>query len=257
MSEPREWADIDREWLQGYLEEHRLASSFDLEDELIGAQVSWILSTDEWAMLRAAWDEHKGPDGRGAGGLREQGSEVPPAAVVQPQPPAEGEPEEGARPQSLEDEAAESEVPLVEEPIGPVVEPEEPPAELHRAQELVPNALSDWAAFKELFQSCPDGARVAEWEALAESPVALFERAKHLISLERARAEQRKNRSDKAFEEDVSRAQNIIAGYFIFCRKRGILPTHEHLLGYIPVLRTDHSLEAVAEAWKRELKREP
>ncbi len=58
-SEPRVWADIDRTWLQDYLKKHDLASEFDLDDVLIGSQVSWILGANEWAKLRDAWREEQ------------------------------------------------------------------------------------------------------------------------------------------------------------------------------------------------------
>lgn len=268
--EAREWVDIDTVWLQGYLQDHNLASGYDLEDELLGAQVSWLLSDDDWASLRRAWEAE-----RPAESVQASGREAS-AAKNAPEPthfdPFQGLEDEDADENEdaywgeheescadvLEDEARSSkaaaipgDVPVDRELRGAAPEPLPIEAEIGLLA-LVDRALSDWEAFRELFRDYPDSEEFGVWETLAESPLALLRHAEELIRTRAAEEHEQKREAERAFEEKVNRAQNVIAGYFLYCRKHRLVPSLGHLVTFIPALKTGHEPEAVREAWRRE-----
>jgi hypothetical protein len=230
---PREWVDIDTEWLQAYLQEQDLAHAFELEDDMLAAQASWILSADEWEQLRAAWEERLAAD------APPHPVAAQPAQVTQ-QPAGTG----SVAAQETGDSPTEQSVTAT---VGI-----QPPNESQRLHELTRKALSDWHAFKELFRDCPESSDADAWEALADSPAALLTHASKLIAMQEARNEGLQRQTKQEFEQDVSRVRYSIAGYHLYCRKHRLKPSLEHLLDFIPVLRTDHSPAVVTEAWRRE-----
>ncbi|MCG6859988.1 MAG: hypothetical protein LJE70_01680 [Chromatiaceae bacterium] len=251
--EPREWLDIDSAWLQEYLRKHKIAATFDLDDELIGSQLSWMLSADEWNKLRDAWQKRQVTDEPENEAVIEQAAEAQPRAS-----------ETG--PDSLESAGTDAEIraaegasaatPLtiesIEDPEDAITEHSRQLADKQRMDELRRSALGDWDAFKELFRDCPESVDFPSWETLAESPVALLKQAENLIRSQDADARGSKHQTQQELEDEVARAQNIIAGYFIYCRKHRLGPSLEHLRDFIPEIATAHSPAAVMEAWKRE-----
>lgn len=251
--ELREWADIDRTWLKSYLEKHNLATGFELDDELLGSQVSWILTAGDWAKLREAWQEQHGSGSVHGDAAEKQAIDEQPVVA-----------ETNAESESAKSATAETPA----EDVGSMVaqtttessqklrildaEVEKALQEKQRMDELTKNALSDWEAFTELFQSCPESVNIGAWEKLADSPVALLKHAEKLILVQEAADAEQKHNLDRELERHVTRAQNIIAGYYMHCRKKGVVPSLEHLLDFVPVMRTGHSPAVVEEAWKRE-----
>ena len=246
---PREWIDIDKTWMQNYLQERDLASSYDLDDELLGAQMSWILSEDQWASLRDAWENRQRTEEVGDAADRAGATtELLAATEERLESAGAGTPEievGGSVVTQKNDEPA-------KELHIPVTEPVKQIDVQQRMSELAQTALSDWGAFKVLFRGCIDSADVGAWEMLADSPVALLKQAEKLIWIQDVKAEAKKQQLEREFEEEVTRAQNSIAGYYIYCRKHSIAPSLEHLLDFIPVMRTGYSPGSVREAWRRE-----
>lgn len=262
--EPRVWADIDETWLQDYLEKHDLASGFDLDDELIGAQVSWILDAKEWAKLRDAWQEEQGDTGT---------VDTVQAPTAEELPTATETPLESAHAELSEEDqqAAEAWSGAIEKSAEPAAElgvaatkAGNRPEDSRLIRELAQKALSDWGAFKELFINCPEVQGVVDtWEIIADSPIAMLMQAEELIRRQEAEAkahkdqleQEREQEREREREGEVNRARNIIAGYFGYCGKHRIVPSMEHLVDFIPVLSTEFSSDAVKEAWRREAER--
>jgi hypothetical protein len=227
------WIDIDTQWLQTYLQEQDLAQAFELEDELLAAQASWILSADDWEMLRAAWEQQL-------------------ATQVPPHPVAAEQPQVRQQPADVETGAPQETGDSTEEHSHRAGQGVQSPKESERAHELARKALRDWDAFRELFRDCPESSDVDTWEALADSPVALLRHAGRLIGMQEAKAQGLKRLTEEEFEQYVSRVRNSIVGYYLYCRKHRLRPSLDHLLDFIPVIRTDYSPEVVSEAWRRE-----
>ena len=237
--EQREWADIHHSWLRDYLEKHDLAIGYDLEDDLIGSQVSWILSADEWTKLRNAWEEQRPK------------SEVD---VASPQV----EPEDRQEVSAQRVEAVNMQLPESEDRTREISSPPTKTAlesacnELDRINELIQRALSDWVAFRELFKSCPDSVGIDTWETLAQNPVTLLNQAEETIAVQRVAAEVQKQQTAQEREAEIAQIQNIIFGYYIYCRKHRSTPSLEHALVFIPDLATKYAADVVHEAWRRE-----
>lgn len=247
---PRAWADIDTAWLQRYLQEHDLAGDYDLDDELLGAQVSWILSEEQWRALRQAWEACPGQAGEAEGAARTPATEARNAGpsprasapgLMQTESPSGVVPAEGG---SALDE---------DEDSGLCAEADRHPQEGQRLRELAQRALTDWHAFKALFRDSPQSADMAIWETLADSPLVLLQRAQAWIQQQGPEAGGPNRQSEQEFEDEVGRAQNSIAGYLMYCRKHRLAPSFEHFLALIPVMRTGHAQDAVQEAWRREV----
>jgi len=269
----REWLDIDSAWLRDYLKRRNLASGYDLEDEFLGAQVSWLLSEDEWTRLRYAWEETRPAkaarakaDETSAAAADAAGAD-PFAALDDEADQADAGPDEGESPddwagldeaEGFEEADHEGDTePGMAEAWGELeteaVAPERfPGAAEQRLIDLVDRALTDWNAFKELFRDYPDSEEFDAWEALADSPLAFLRHAERLVRMRAAIEEEKKLEAKRVFEEKVNRAQNVIAGYFLYCRKHRRVPSFEHLVTFIPALKTGHEPEVVKEAWRRE-----
>jgi len=237
--EQREWVDIDQSWLRDYLEKNDLAIGYDLEDDLIGSQVSWILSPDEWIELCSAWEEQR-----------------PESVADDANAPAEPEDR-----QEDPEQRVETAHPQLSELEGRTPETGSPPTEtalesacneLERINGLIQRALSDWAAFRELFGSGPDSAGIDTWETLAQSPATLLNQAEEMIAVQRVAAEVQEHQSMQEREAEISQVQNILFGYYIYCRKRSSTPSLEHALAFIPDLATEYAVDVVREAWRRE-----
>ncbi len=257
-SEQRVWADIDRTWLQDYLKKHDLASEFDLDDVLIGSQVSWILGENEWAKLRDAWQEEQ--QGTGIVSDRVQAStaeELPATTETLLESADAGLIEEDEQAAKAGSEAPEKTTESAAELGVAATETDNRPEESQRMQELAQKALSDWGAFKELFLSCPEvqGA-VGAWESISDSPFDMLTQAQELIRRQEAEAKGHKDQLEREGEGEVNRARNIIAGYHSYCGKHRLVPSMEHLLVFIPVLRSEFSPDAVKEAWRQEAERQ-
>ncbi len=266
--EAREWVDIDTVWLQGYLQDHNLASGYDLEDELLSAQVSWLLSDDDWTSLRRAWEAERPAESAQASGREAAAKSVPEATYFDPFQGPDDEDEDGDEnayrggyeancQDELEDEDASTTAAAIPAALhedrerGADLEPLPTEAQIGLLA-LVDRALSDWEAFKELFRDYPDSEEFGIWETRAESPLALLRHAEELIRTRAAEEDEQKREAERVFEEKVSRAQNVIAGYFLYCRKHRLVPSLGHVVTFIPALKTGHEPEAVREAWRRE-----
>jgi hypothetical protein len=232
--EQREWADIDPAWLQDYLEEHDLAIGYDLEDDLIGSQVSWILSPEEWSELRNAWEQQQP---KSAVDDADTQAAQPANRQVTPKQPVEAVESQGSESKSRTSDQAGLEAAR---------------NELDRLNELIQKALSDWSAFRELFGNCPDCVGIDAWETLAESPAVLLIRAEKMLAAQRVADEVRNRKTEQEREDEIAQIRNILFGYHIYCRKHRHTPSLEHALVFIPDLATKHATDVVQEAWRRE-----
>jgi hypothetical protein len=55
MARPRQWSDIDRQWLSGYLIRKGLGKNFNLGSDALVADVAERLSGEEWRAMRQSW----------------------------------------------------------------------------------------------------------------------------------------------------------------------------------------------------------